>query len=214
MILLTLFLGLIANFIGYIPPGNINLTLVQITINRGMKQALQFIIAFSCAEFFFTFFIMHAAEWLSQQINLNTIIDWVMAALFGTLATITWINRKKAPKTKYAAHESIKYGILLGFVNPMQVPFWMIAGTYMLTHEWIASGNLSLTMFSLGSAAGAFLCLFLYARFARYIQSKFELSTRVINTGIAILFFAFAAYHVVKQIYLTLPSSKERVLKK
>ena len=38
MILLTFFIGLIANCIGYIPPGNINLTVVQITINRGMKQ--------------------------------------------------------------------------------------------------------------------------------------------------------------------------------
>lgn len=199
---LTLFLGLIANFTGYIPPGNINLTLVQITINRGMKQALQFIIAFSSVEFFFTFFIMNAAEWLSLQIKLNTIIDWVMVALFGTLATLTWVNRKKAPKAKYSSHESIRYGILLGFINPMQIPFWMIAGTYMITHEWITMGNLSLTIFSLGSAMGAFLCLFLYARFARYIQSKFELSTRAINTGIAILFFGLGAYHVVKQVYL------------
>lgn len=202
MIFLTLFIGLIANFIGYIPPGNINLTLVQITINRGLKQAMQFIVAFSCVEFFFTFFIMHAAEWLSKQLNLSTIIDWVMVALFGTLAVITWVNRKKSPKTKYSAHESIKYGIILGFLNPMQIPFWMIAGTYFITHQWIDANNFTLTIFSIGSAAGAFLCLFLYARFARYIQSKFELSTRAINTGIAILFFSFAAYHIIKQLYL------------
>jgi len=63
-------------------------------------------------------------------------------------------------------------------------------------------GRLALVIFSAGSAAGAFLCLFMYARFAKFIQSRFELSTRVINTAIAILFFAFAAYHVVKQIYL------------
>ncbi|GAB3917814.1 LysE family translocator [Mucilaginibacter boryungensis] len=202
MLVLTFFLGLIVNFIGYIPPGNINLTLVQIAINRGMKQALQFITAFACAELIFTFAIMHAAEWLSSQLHLNTIIDWAMVALFGTLGTITWLNRKKPPKPNYSKRESIKYGLLLGFINPMQVPFWMIAGTYLITHQWIMSGLLALTIFSLGSAVGAFLCLFIYGKFARYIQSKFELSTRTINTGIAILFFAFAAYHVVKQVYL------------
>src|ERR1700712_133402 len=106
MILLTFFIGIIVNFIGYIPPGNINLTLVQIAINRGMKHALQFITAFSCIEFFFTFFIMHAAEWLSSQMKLNTIIDWVMVALFGTLGTITWISRNKPPKTNYSNQES------------------------------------------------------------------------------------------------------------
>ena len=204
MIFLTFFIGIIANFIGYIPPGNINLTLVQITINRGMKQALMFITSFSCVEFFFTYFIMHAAKWLSGQVKLDTIIDWVMVVLFGVLGTITWIGRNKPPETNYSDKESIKYGILLGFLNPMQVPFWMITGTYLITHEWIEDGKLALVIFSIGAAAGAFIALFLYAKFARYIQSKFALSTRLINTSIAVLFFAFAAYHVVKQIYLAI----------
>jgi threonine/homoserine/homoserine lactone efflux protein len=202
MILLTFFIGLFANFIGYVPPGNINLTLVKITINRGLKQALMFITSFSCVEFFFTYFIMHAAKWLSAQVRLDAIIDWVMVVLFGILGTITWIHRKKPPETNYSEHESIRYGIVLGFLNPVQIPFWMITGTYLITHQWILTGKLALVIFSFGSAAGAFLCLFLYAKFAAYIQSKFALSTRLINTGIAILFFAFAAYHVVKQVYL------------
>ena len=203
MIFLTFFIGLIANFIGYIPPGNINLSVVQIAINRGLKQVLQFLIAFSSVEFFFTYFIMHAADWLSHQLNLSTVIDMVMIVLFGTMGTLTWINRKKAPETKNdSEHDSLKYGILLGFLNPMQIPFWMITGTYLITHEWIEVGRVALVVFSIGSAAGAFLCLFIYAKSARYIQSKLALSNQVINTSIAILFFAFAAYHVVKQVYL------------
>src|ERR1700712_3537659 len=151
MIFLTFFIGLIANFVGYIPPGNINLTLVQITINRGLKQAVQFIIAFSCVEFFFTYFIMHAARWLSAQVHLDIVIDWVMVVLFTVLGTITWLNRKKLPETKYSDRDSIKYGILLGFLNPMQIPFWMITGTYVITHEWIETGRLGLFIFSIGS---------------------------------------------------------------
>lgn len=211
MLFLTFFLGLIANFVGYIPPGNINLTLVQITINRGFKQAMKFIIAFSCVEFFFTYFIMHAAKWLSAQVKLDVVIDWIMFVLFLVLGTITWINRKKPPETNYSEHDSVKYGILLGFLNPMQVPFWMITGTYFITHEWILDGKLALVVFSIGSAGGAFLCLFLYAQFARYIKSKFALSTRVINTGIAILFFGFAGYHVVKRVYLAVVPKHAKV---
>ncbi len=203
MLLLTFFIGVIANFIGYIPPGNINLSVVQLVINRGIKQALQFIIAFSCVEFFFTYFIMNAADWLAQQVNLSTAIDWVMVALFGTMGVITWMHRKKSPKPKKnESRDSITYGILLGFLNPVQIPFWMITGTYLITHEWIETGRLALVIFSVGSAAGAFLCLFIYAKSARYVKDKLDLSNRAINTGIAILFFAFAAYHIVKQLYL------------
>ncbi len=202
MIFLTFFIGLVVNFIGYIPPGNINLTLVQLAINRGIKQALKFITAFSCVEFFFTFFIIHAAKWLSQQVHINTIIDWVMVILFGTLGTITWINRNNPPKTNYSDKESIRYGLLLGFLNPMQIPFWMIAGTYVISHGWILSGQFALIIFSMGSAAGAFACLFVYARSAKYIQDRFALSTQIINKSIALLFFAFAGYHLIKQVYL------------
>lgn len=202
MLFLTFFIGIIANFIGYIPPGNINLTLVQITINRGAKQALQFIIAFSCVEFFFTFVVMNGAKWLSQQVRLDTLIDWVMVVLFTILGTIAWLNRNKPPKTTYSEHASIKYGILLGFLNPMQIPFWMVTGTYLITHEWIEESVPALIIFSIGSACGSFLALFLYAKFARFLQSRFALSTRVIDTGIAILFFCFAAYHIFKQFYL------------
>lgn len=202
MIFLTLFIGLIANFIGYLPPGNINLTLVKITINRGMKHALQFITAFSVIEFFFTFIIMHGAKWLSDQAHLETVIDWVMVALFGTLGTYTWLNRNKPPKAKYTDHASVKYGIILGFLNPVQIPFWMVTGTYVITHGWILDGNFALVIFSIGSALGSFLCLYLYARFAQYIQSRFALSTKVINISIALLFFAFAVYHIVKQLYI------------
>jgi threonine/homoserine/homoserine lactone efflux protein len=203
MIFLTFFIGLIVNFIGYVPPGNINLALVQIAINRGIKQALQFIIAFSCVEFFFTYFIMNAADWLSQQLSLNTIIDWIMTVLFITMGTITWIHRKKAPESKtYSERDSIKYGILLGFLNPVQVPFWMITGSYLITHEWIETGRIALAVFSFGSAAGAFLCLFIYARSARYVQRKLDLSNKAINTGIALLLFGFAGYNIVKQVYL------------
>ncbi|TFF37971.1 LysE family translocator [Mucilaginibacter psychrotolerans] len=202
MIFLTLLAGVIANFIGYIPPGNINLTLVQITINRGLKEAMKFIIAFSCVEFLFTYVVMLGAKWLSEEVRLDTIIDWIMTVLFGTLAVITWLNRNKPPKTTYSQHASIKYGILLGFINPMQIPFWMVTGTYLITHEWIDDKPLDLVFFSIGSAAGAFIALFLYARFARFLQRKFELSTKIIDTAIAILFFGFALYHVFKQIYL------------
>ncbi|MFI5162812.1 MAG: LysE family transporter [Sphingobacteriales bacterium] len=203
MLLLTFFIGVIANFIGYIPPGNINLSLVQIAINRGIKEAMRFIIAFSCVEFFFTYFIMNAADYLAKQLKLDTIIDWIMIVLFTVIGTITWIHRKKAPEAKKSSgRDSITYGILLGFLNPVQVPFWMITGSYLITHQWIETGRLALVIFSVGSAAGAFFCLLIYAESARYIQRKLDLSNKAINIGIALLLFGFAGYNIVKQVYL------------
>jgi len=202
MLFLTLFLGVILNMIGYIPPGNINLTVVQITITRGLRQALYFIMAFSTVEIFFTFGVMRFVQWLSSEIKLDNIIDVIMVFMFGILGVITWKSRKEMPKADYSKKDSIKYGLILGVVNPMQIPYWLFVGTYLISHEWIDIGYLSLSVFSIGSGIGAGLALYGFARFAQYIQEKFALSSYIVNKGIAILFFALSAYHVCKIVYI------------
>lgn len=202
MLFLTLFLGIILNMLGYIPPGNINLTVVQITITRGIRQALYFIGAFSAVEILFTFGVMRFVQWLSSEINLENAIDIVMVFMFGILGIITWRSRKEMPKADYSKKDSIRYGMLLGVVNPMQIPYWLFVGTYLISHEWIDIGYLSLAVFSVGSGIGAALALYGFARFAQYIQEKFALSSYIVNKSIALLFFALSAYHIGKITYI------------
>lgn len=202
MLFLTLFLGIILNMLGYIPPGNINLTVVQITITRGTRQALYFIAAFSAVEVLFTFGVMRFVQWLSSEINLENTIDVVMVLMFGVLGVLTWKSRKEMPKADYSKKDSIRYGLLLGVINPMQIPYWLFIGTYLISHEWIDIGYLSLSVFSIGSGIGAALALYGFVRFAQYIQERFALSSYVISKSIALLFFALSTYHVGKITYI------------
>jgi len=204
MLFLTLFLGIVLNMVGYIPPGNINLTVVQITISRGIRQAIYFICAFSCVEILFTFGVMRFVQWLSSEIKIGDIIDVVMIFMFGILGIITWRSRKEMPKADYSKKDSIRYGMLLGVINPMQIPYWLFVGTYLISHEWIDIGYVSLTVFSIGSGIGAAVALYGFARFAQYIQEKFALSSYIVNKSIALLFFALSAYHIGKITYIHL----------
>lgn len=212
MLLLTLLIGILLNAMGYIPPGNINLTVAQLTINKGMRQALYFILSFSIVEVFFTFGMMRFARWISSDVNLNenisevrlgTYVDGFMIILFIIMGTITWINRKKIPKTKREDNRSRKgslfYGMLLGVLNPVQIPFWLFFGNYVILHDWIDTNYLSLVIFSLGSGMGSALALYGYAHFAKYIQEKFALSSHIINRSIALFLFSLALYLIIKQ---------------
>lgn len=217
MLFLTLIIGILLNAMGYIPPGNINLTVAQLTINKGMRQAWSFILAFSCVEVLFTFGMMRFARWVSSDVNLDaninevrlgTYVDAFMILLFVVMGTITWINRNKLPKTKdsndTSKRGSVFYGMLLGVLNPVQIPFWLFFGNYVILHEWIRTDYLSLVIFSLGSGIGSALALYGYAHFARYIQEKFALSSHLINKSIAIFLWVLALYLIIKQavIYL------------
>jgi len=216
MLFLTLFLGIVLNAMGYIPPGNINLTVAQLTINKGMRQAWSFILSFSCVEVCFTFGMMRFARWLSSDVNLDaninevrisTYIDAFMVVLFVVMGTITWKHRNKIPKAKddnKSKKGSVFYGMLLGILNPVQIPFWLFFGNYVILHEWIETDYLSLVIFSLGSGIGSALALYGYAHFARYIQEKFALSSYLINKSIAIFLWSLASYLVIKQIVIFL----------
>ncbi|MCD0488119.1 LysE family transporter [Pedobacter sp. MC2016-14] len=203
MLFLTFFLGIVCNAIGYIPPGNINLTVAQITINKGLKQAYSFIIAFGLVEMVFTFAVMRFVQWLSSTVKLGQTIDIAMIFVFLILGVVTWRSRKEMPNTDTTDNkDSIRYGLLLGILNPMQIPYWLFLGTYLISHEWINIGYLSLGVFSIGSGIGAAIALYGFARFAGYIQEKFTLSSYIINKSIAILFFTLSAYHIGKVIYV------------
>lgn len=220
MLLLTFFIGVVLNAMGYIPPGNINLTVAQLTINKGMRQALYFILSFSCVEVFFTFGMMRFARWISSDVSLDsnisevrlgTYVDAFMIMLFIVMGTITWVNRKKVPKTRAEDNRSRKgsvfYGMLLGVLNPVQIPFWIFFGNYVILHDWIHTDYLSLVIFSIGSGLGSAVALYGYAHFAKYIQEKFALSSHLINRSIALFLFALALYLVIKQTVIYLGSS-------
>lgn len=210
MLLLTFFIGLFINAIGYIPPGNINLSVAQLTVNKGIKQAWYFILAFSCVEVFFTFGMMRFARWMSSDVSLEfsvyhieigTLTDAFMILMFLTMGTITWVRRNRLPKPKEEVKRgsSVFYGILLGVLNPVQIPTWLFFGNYVIIHQWIRTDYVSLSIFSMGSGLGSAIALYGYAHFARYIQEKFTLSTRLINHAIAILLVVLALCLLVKQ---------------
>ncbi len=213
MLLLEFLIGVALNAMGYIPPGNINLTLARLTINRGMRQAWGFILAFSCVEVFFTFGMMRFARWVSSDVDIEAIkvgnfklsflVDVFMIVLLLVMATLAWKNRDKVhqPKEQEESRRgSVIYGLVLGVLNPVQIPFWLFFGNYIILHEWVTIDYLSLVIFSIGSGVGSGLALYGYAYFAKYIQEKFTLSSRLINKGIAIFLYCLAFYLIVKQL--------------
>ena len=210
MLLFTFLIGFLINGIGYLPPGNINLTVARLTVNRGMRQAGYFLLAFSCVEVAFTFAMMQFARWMLDgvnadfsihQISLNTLTDGFMILMFLVMGTTTWIGRKRSPKPEENVKKgsSVFLGLLLGVLNPVQIPTWLFFGNYVILHEWIKTDLISLLVFSFGSGLGSAAALYGYARFARYIQDKFALSSQVINHSIALFLFALALLLIIKQ---------------
>jgi threonine/homoserine/homoserine lactone efflux protein len=202
MLVLTFVVAIVVSFFGYIPPGNVNLTAMQISINKNIKQALTFIATFSIFEAFFTYILMRFAAWFAEKKDVLQLLNWVLIAVFVILGILTWNKgTKNPPKEKeYKKGASIRTGILLGIFNPIQIPFWAIAGTYLIGNNWITTKGLGLEFFALGSGIGAFTCLYLYAYFSKVIKEKFSLSSKIINHSIASVFFLLAIISLIREL--------------
>lgn len=200
MLFLTFMVALVVSFLGYLPPGNINLTAMQLSVNKNLKQAIIFITTFSVFEAIFTYILMRFAAWFAEKKDVLQFLNWVLIVVFLILGTLTWYKgQQNLPQPKeYKKGAAIRAGILLGIFNPIQIPFWAIAGTYLISHNWITTKGLGLHIFALGSGIGAFLCLYLYAKFAQFIQTKFSLSSKIINRGIALVFFSLALITAIR----------------
>lgn len=200
MLLLTFFVAVVVNFVGYIPLGNINLTAMQISINKGLKQVVIFATSFALVEGLFTYILMRFAEWFATKKDFLAWLEWIMVGIFLLMGTLSYIQSKKKAKAvdDVKKRDSIKTGILLGVFNPMIIPFWTIGGTYLIAHDWIVTEGLGLEIFAIGASVGSFACLYLFGRFAQYIQNKFSFSHRVINKSIAIMFFALAILQTIR----------------
>lgn len=196
--------GVVVSFLGYIPPGNVNLTAMQLSINKSLKQALIFIITFSVFEAIFTYILMRFAAWFAQKQDILQILNWILIVIFIVLGILTWNKwQQNLPKQKdFKKSAAVRTGVILGIFNPIQIPFWAIAGTFLISHNLITTKGFGLQFFSIGSGIGAFLCLYLYAKFAQFIQIKFSLSSKIINHGIALVFFSLAIISAIR-LYLS-----------
>ena len=205
MLLLTFVVAVLVNFVGYIPLGNINLTTMQISINKGMKQALIFISSFALVEGMFTYLLMRFAEWFASKKDFLSWLGWILVVVFIIMGVISLFQAKKEmmQSVEVRKRDSIRTGIILGIFNPMIIPFWTIGGTYLIAKKWITTEGFGLELFAIGAAIGAFLCLYLFARFAQYIQQRFSFSQKIINRSIAVVFFCLAIFQIIKELYFS-----------
>mgnify|MGYP003575602539 CR=1 FL=1 len=173
------------------------------SVNRGMKQALVFITTFAIFEAGFTYLLMHFANWFADKQQFLFWLDWVLIFVFLILGINSFRNADKEFKDneKHRKRDSIRVGIVLGIFNPMQIPFWMIFGTYLISHNWIVAEGWGLEVFALGAAIGAFASLYLFARFAKFLKEKFSLSSRLINRSVGLIFFALIIFQLSKMYF-------------
>lgn len=123
---------------GSVPPGTINLTVLQLGLERKLSIALRFAIAASLIEYPYGWIAVKFAALImstpSIVLNFQLISGSVLVAL-GVLNL--WAASKPTSFTVRFSNSGFRRGLILGILNPMAIPFWIAMTTYLKSQGWI-----------------------------------------------------------------------------
>jgi len=191
-------IGLLVSFLGSIPLGTVNLAVIQTTININFKAGFYFALGATMIELIYSAIAIKFIAVLLNNNHIELIIQMITIPVFLIMGIFYYIKQDKAKPANPKKRKSFYNGLFIGLINPMQIPFWITYGSYMMSNNWIKNEENLLNVFIIGICMGTLLVLTLIALLSRTLISKLDLQTTWVNKGIGILLFALSAYQAVK----------------
>ncbi len=179
MVYLQAFLiGFIISFIGSIPPGTLNLSVLQLGLEGKIKTALRFALAVSIIEYPYAWIGVVFEDWITSTPAVVENFRLITAIVMITLGVLSLISVRRPSVTPSKFSESgFRRGIVLSILNPMAIPFWVAITAYFKAHDWIelsTTGLVHTYVFATSVGAMALLTLFVFLanRLAPYVKDS------------------------------------------
>lgn len=202
-ILLTFSIALAATFVGGLPFGAINLSVVNITLNKSFGKAMEFALAASLVEigqaFLAIFFGMQIEHFLTEYAWIQLIIAAAFIGL-GIYNLVRVTHPKLGEKTKLKAGEFLK-GMVIALVNIQAVPFWIFVLAALSPHVNFNFSGTTLVLFLVGVFVGKYLSLVLFGFASRFLENRLKKSCTLINRSLGAILLIIGLLQAGK--YLT-----------
>lgn len=198
MLYLQAFLvGFVTSFIGSIPPGTLNLSVLQLGLEGKIRTALRFALAVSIIEYPYAWIAVQFEYWITSTPAVIENFRLITALVMTSLGVLSLISARKPAATASKFSESgFRRGIVLSILNPMAIPFWIAITAYFKVHGWIRLSSTALVhtyVFATSLGAMALLTLFvlLAKKLAPYVKDSLavKLVPGVILVGLGLYAF-------------------------
>lgn len=201
MIYIQVFLvGAVFSFLGSIPPGTMNLCVLQLGLEKKIATALRFSLAVAIIEYPYTWIAIQFEKWITSSpavIENFQLITAVVMLVIGVLNI--WTAKKPSPMVTKFNESGFRRGLILSILNPMAIPFWIAITAYLKAQNWIDLSTTGLVhSYVFGTSAGVMILLTLFALLAQKLSAYIRNSQLVqLIPGITLLVlggYAFFEY--------------------
>lgn len=164
MILQTLIIAFVVSYIGSIPPGTINVSVMQLAILKKQRAAVFFALAAAMVEFIYAGITVQFQIFLSENeivgyyFRIITSIALIGLGLYNLLSNTT--SESVKVDAKLTGRHGFFRGLILGVLNPMTIPFWLAITTYLENDGLVNVHSSGFWFYLIGLSSGTF-CLML-----------------------------------------------------
>ncbi len=188
----------VVSFAGSIPPGTINVSVMQLAILQRRAAALSFAAAAALVELFYAGFTVRFHVFLTDSTNITEYFHVIAGTAMIILGILNLSSKTKASDIK-TDHQDIRKrnaftkGALIGVANPLTVPFWLAVTAALEKQGWVTLDGINLYAYSVGISVGTFILLLVIIQLG--VQFRTIANNRlIVHTAPGILFLMMGLY--------------------
>jgi threonine/homoserine/homoserine lactone efflux protein len=196
--LVAFIIGLVFSFLGSIPPGTLNLCVLQLGLEHKVAAALRFALAVSIIEYPYAWIAVVFEDWLTASPAVTRNFQLITAVVMLIIGIFTIISSQKPTAFSERFNASgFRRGIVLSVLNPMAIPFWIGVTAYFKAQGWITLSSAGhVHSYVAGTSVGAMLLLTLFALLARRL-SGYIANNKLVKLAPGVTLLALGIYALV-----------------
>ncbi|MCS6974546.1 MAG: LysE family translocator [Cyclobacteriaceae bacterium] len=168
MLVQVFVVGAVMSFVGSIPPGTLNVLVLQMGLQKKFKQAMRFALAVALVEYPYAWIAVEFEHWIMSSPQLTKNFQLVGAVVMTSLGifNIRTTRRPTNFSVKFQESGFVK-GLILSLLNPQAIPFWIAVTAYLKMQGWIElNSTWQIHSYVLGTSVGTMVLLTLLATMA------------------------------------------------
>lgn len=172
-VLWALFIGALFSFLGSIPPGTLNLSVLQLGLENKVTTALRFALAVAIIEYPYTWIGVQFQYWITSSPMVIENFQLITAIVMISIGILNLWSAEKPTSFSVKFNDSgFRRGLILSILNPMAIPFWIAVTAYLKAMGWLDLSTVwRLHGYILGTSIGALILLTFFALLAKKLAA-------------------------------------------
>lgn len=198
---LNFFTGLIVSFLGTLPLGVLNITIMDVSVKKGMNPALRFALACALVELVYSYISVQLAKSIIEFPALRPATELIATITLLGMGIFYIRKQNSLAASKQKTVSPFYLGTVLSILNVVAFPFWILYTTLLQGKGIVGLSQHSLIIiYVIGISVGTIAGLLPFAYASRFLTRIITVHQHRMDRMIGLLFMFLSACQFISLI--------------